>query len=111
MIKDSTILVSILVTNIMWVLWAILHLLYSHKHEGLPITVSLFVDEDHIDKMKRTVIPSVGDTIVIDCGNMVKVIDVNHDWGTPDLVQINCTAIEESIPHIEELSDLPDVEI
>ncbi len=72
-----------------------IYMYVSLSYEIPTITVSLFVDEEHIDKTKRTVIPSVGDSIVIDCGNLVKVTDINHDWNTPDLIQINCISVKE----------------
>ncbi len=72
-----------------------IYMYVSLTYEIPTITVSLFVDEEHIDKTERTVIPSVGDTIVIDCGNLVKVIDINHDWSTSDLVQVNCISVKE----------------
>ena len=94
-LTDSSIIIMFLLTNVMWVIWCMLHLKYAHEYENPSMTVSLFVDEEHIDKMKRNIIPSVGDTIVIDCGNLVKVIEVNHDWGTPDLIQINCISVKK----------------
>jgi len=60
---------------------------------SLKIEVSLFVNGEHIDRMFRKVAPSLGDTIVIDCGEMVKVIEINHQWDSPDLIQINCVSI------------------
>lgn len=78
----------------MLVIQIAIYMYVSITHEDPEFTVSLFVDEIHIDKMKRSILPSVGDSIVIDCGNLVKVIDVNHDWSTPDLVQINCISFK-----------------
>lgn len=59
------------------------------------IQVSLFVDGEYRDKMKREIAPSKGDEIVIDCGEFVRVIEVSHQWDTPDFVQINCIPVKE----------------
>ena len=59
------------------------------------IAVSLFVNGKFQSRMKRMVVPSIGETIVIDCGEMVKVIEVGHQWDDPNSVQINC--FEEEI--------------
>lgn len=57
------------------------------------IEVSLFVNGEHKDRMLRKVAPSLGDTIVIDCGIMVKVMEINHQWDDPDFMQINCVPV------------------
>ena len=53
------------------------------------IEVSLFVDGEARGRMRRLIVPRVGETIVIDCGEMVQVIEVNHQWDDPEFVQIN----------------------
>ena len=57
------------------------------------IEVSLFVNGKHIDRMLRKVVPALWDTIVIDCGEMVKVMEINHQWDDPECVQINCVPV------------------
>ena len=58
------------------------------------IEVSLFLNGEHISRMKRKLVPSIGDFIIIDCGEMVKVTEVNHQWDDPNTVQINSTEVE-----------------
>lgn len=58
------------------------------------IEISLFVDGKMRDRMKRAVVPRVGETIVIDCGEMVIVTEVNHQWDSPDFVQILAVEVE-----------------
>lgn len=58
------------------------------------IEVSLFLNGEHISRMNRKLIPSIGDFIIIDCGEMVKVIEVSHQWDDPNTVQINSTEVE-----------------
>lgn len=58
------------------------------------LTIVLFVDEEHRDTMRRFVVPRVGETIVIDCGEMVNVTEVNHDWDDPNFVQVNSVKFE-----------------
>ena len=58
------------------------------------IEISLFVDGKFTSRMERLVVPSIGDTIVIDCGFMVKVIEISHQWNDPNDVQINCIEID-----------------
>ena len=70
--------------------------MYASLMPEIPITeVTLFVDGTYIDRMKRIIAPSRGDTIVIDCGDLVKVIDVNYQWDTPNAIQINCISVKE----------------
>lgn len=58
------------------------------------IEVSLFLNGEHISRMKRRIAPAKGDLIIIDCGEMVKVIEVSHQWDDPNTVQINSTEVE-----------------
>lgn len=58
------------------------------------IIVSLFVEGKCRAHLKRMVIPRIGETIVIDCGEMVKVVEVSHDWDDITRVQINCVEVE-----------------
>ena len=70
-------------------------LLYaSHFAEYPQYEISLFIEGEHKDRMKRSIIPAKGDTIVIDCGEAVQVIKVNHDWGSPRMVQLDCVELE-----------------
>lgn len=41
-------------------------------------------DWEHVDIMERKVAPMVGDTIVLDCGDTVEVLHVNHQWNGDD---------------------------
>jgi len=62
------------------------------------VRVVLFIDGEVRDSMDREIVPRVGETIVLDCGDMVKVFVVNHDWDNPSFVQVNakaCTPEEE----------------
>jgi hypothetical protein len=59
------------------------------------ITVVLFVDGEKKDKMIRAVVPRVGDTIVIDCGEMVRVVEVSHQWDDPSFVQVNAEEVPQ----------------
>ena len=52
------------------------------------ISISLFVNKTFIGKMKREVIPREGETIIID-HEVVRVIEVSHQWDDPDFMQIN----------------------
>ena len=58
------------------------------------IFVSLFVNEELISSMIRGAVPSIGDFIIIDCGDMVKVVEVSHQWDDPSTVQINCVEVK-----------------
>lgn len=58
------------------------------------ISVVLFVNGKHKDTMDRHVAPSKGDTIVIDCGEMVKITEVSHQWDDPTFVQVNAVEVE-----------------
>ena len=60
------------------------------------IQVVLFVDGENKDKMMRKVAPSVDDTIVIDCGEMVKVTEVSHQWDDPSFVQVNAVEVKQT---------------
>jgi preprotein translocase subunit YajC len=66
------------------------------------IQIILFVEGKHKDKMMREVVPSVGDTIVIDCGEMVKVTEVNHQWDDPTFVQINSEKTEVKLYYADQ---------
>ena len=59
------------------------------------VQVILFVGDEVRDKMMREVVPRIGETIVIDCGEMVKVIEVNHQWDDPDFVQLKCEEVKQ----------------
>ena len=59
------------------------------------IEVSLFVDGEFIDKMDRRIVPIIGEEIIIDCGESVRVITVSHQWDNPFFVQVNCIEIKE----------------
>jgi hypothetical protein len=56
--------------------------------------VVLFVDGAHKCTMKRRAIPRVGETIVIDCGEMVRVMEISHQWDDESFVQVNSTAVK-----------------
>jgi len=58
------------------------------------IKVSLFVEEKCRSHMKRLIVPRIGEIIVLDCGDMVRVVEVNHDWDDPTRVQINCVEVK-----------------
>lgn len=58
------------------------------------IQIVLFVNGEHKDKMMREVVPRIGDTIVIDCGEMVRVVEVNHQWDDPTFVQVSCEEVK-----------------
>ena len=51
--------------------------------------VTLFVNGAYDSASDRSVVPRVGETIIIDCGFAVKVIEVVHQWDTDDYVQVN----------------------
>ncbi len=53
------------------------------------IQVSLFVNKESKGTRMFRVMPREGETIIIDCGEMVRVIDVIHQWDSPDIVQVN----------------------
>lgn len=59
------------------------------------VLVVLFVNGEVKDKMIREVAPGLGDTIVIDCGEMVKVTEVSHQWDDPTFVQVNAREAED----------------
>jgi len=65
------------------------------ESEDLPY--QYFPDEDweHIHTMTRAVCPQKGDTIVIDCGEMVEVIHVSHQLDHPDLAQVMTRRVEQ----------------
>lgn len=58
------------------------------------IEIGLFVDGKLRDRMKRSVVPRVGETIVLDCGEMVIVTEVSHQWDSPDFVQLQAVEVE-----------------
>lgn len=58
------------------------------------VLVVLFVNGEVKDKMNREVVPRVGDTIVIDCGEMVRVTEINHQWDDPTFVQVSCEEVK-----------------
>jgi len=58
------------------------------------VKVSLFVDGTHIDTMDREEAPRPGDSIVLDCGDMVRVLEVSHQWDDPTFIQVNCKALK-----------------
>lgn len=58
------------------------------------VQVILFVDGELKDTTDREVVPRLGDTIVIDCGEMVKVAEVSHQWDDPTFVQVNCEEVK-----------------
>ena len=58
------------------------------------IKVVLFVDQDRVASMDREVVPRVGDSIVLDCGDMVRVIEVSHQWNDPTFIQVNCKELK-----------------
>lgn len=53
------------------------------------IRVGLFVNKKYVDTRIFQVAPREGETIIIDCGEMVKVISVSHQWEDPEYIQIN----------------------
>ena len=53
------------------------------------IRVGLFVNKKYVDTRVFQVAPREGETIIIDCGEMVRVIEVSHDWDDPVFVQVN----------------------
>ena len=59
------------------------------------IEVSLFVNKIHVDRRVLKVAPREGETIILDCGEMVRVIDVTHQWDDPDCIQINTVRFSE----------------
>ena len=61
----------------------------------MMIQVSLFVNKEHRDRVLREVVPRVGETIILDCGEMVRVIDVSHQWDDPDCIQVNTVPFSE----------------
>ena len=58
------------------------------------IEVSLFVNRESKGRMKREAIPRIGETIIIDCGQMVRVTEVSHQWDDPLFIQINTVPID-----------------
>ena len=38
-----------------------------------------------------------GETIILDCNEMVKVIEVSYQWDDSDLVQLNCLPFTEEV--------------
>ena len=77
------------------ILLVAIYMYVSRIYENPTIEVTLFVDGEFIDKMKREIAPSKGDEIIIDCGEMVKVIEVSHQWDDPKGLQINCVPVKE----------------
>ena len=65
------------------------------ESEDLP--QQFFPDDDweHIDTMTRETAPGVGDTIILDCGEVVEVIHVTHQWDHPELVQVMARRVEQ----------------
>ena len=64
------------------------------------VEVSLFVNGEHRDRMEREIVPRKDETIVIDCGEMVKVVEVSYQWDDPSFVQVN--AIPWTVEQAEE---------
>lgn len=60
--------------------------------------VVLFIDGKHIDNRDFQVIPRVGDSIVIDCGEEVLVCEVSFQWDDPGVVQLNTATIKHEGP-------------
>ena len=61
------------------------------------IEISLFVDGEHYDTMKRKVCPRVGETIVLDCGDMVRITEVSHGWDEGDRLQVQSERVEVGV--------------
>ena len=59
------------------------------------IEISLFVNREGRGRVKREVVPRIGETIIIGCGEMVRVIEVSHDWDDPLFVQVNTVPVSE----------------
>jgi len=59
------------------------------------IEVSLFVDGEHNSRFQREVVPRVGESIELDRGYMVKVVEVSHDWSDPSFIQVNTKRVKE----------------
>ena len=59
------------------------------------VHVIIFVNGEKDTDGDRSIIPRIGETIVLDCGNMVKVVELNHDWGDDGYVQLNCEQVKE----------------
>lgn len=60
------------------------------------IQIILFVKGEYKDRMMRKIVPRIGESIVIDCGEMVRVVEVSHQWNVNDtnFVQVDTTEIE-----------------
>ena len=58
------------------------------------IQISFFVNKEHKARVMREVVPRLGETIIIDCGEMFRVVDVIHQWDDPGTIQINTVPIE-----------------
>ncbi len=53
------------------------------------IEVILFGEDDTvIAKMHRNIVPSIGDSINLDCGHTVEVLAINHQWDDNDIIQL-----------------------
>ena len=59
------------------------------------IEVCLFIKREPQGRRLFKVAPRVGETIVLDCGEMVRVIDVSHQWDDPDCIQVNTVPFSE----------------
>jgi hypothetical protein len=58
------------------------------------IDVVLFIDGEFDSRTIRRVIPRVGETILIDCGELLEVVEVHHEWSSTEFVQVNTKRIE-----------------
>lgn len=71
---------------------------FLHKIEKLEkkrtFRIILFVNGESKDSMDRLVVPKLGETIVLDCGKLVRVVRVNHQWDDADYVQIDTEKVE-----------------
>lgn len=55
--------------------------------------VSIFEGDVHLVRGEMSVIPRVGESIVLDCGDMLVVCNVNHQWDS-DAVQLACARVD-----------------
>ena len=59
------------------------------------IEICLFIKRENKGRRILKVAPREGETIVLDCGEMVRVIDVIHQWDDPDYIQVNAVPFSE----------------
>jgi len=59
------------------------------------IEISIFVKGEFRCRMDRSIVPRVGETIIIDCGDSVIVTEVIHQWDSPYFVQIDAKTVVE----------------